>query len=251
MQLAVSMSSVFKSFVGARALSGLDLKVRRGEIYALIGRNGAGKSTAMRIMVGLQTVDHGRVEVLGMDIKADPGGIRRRIAYIPDEPSLYDDLTAAEYIEYVAALWQIPWADARAHAISLLHRFELSQHTGKRISGYSRGMRQKLALAGALIHAPEIIILDEPMTGLDIISGKQIKDILANLKSMGTTIILSTHLMSLVEDVADRVGIIDAGRLVAEGSVQELIAQSKETTRLEDAVWEVFSKHDALADEPL
>nr|WP_314546620.1 ABC transporter ATP-binding protein [uncultured Massilia sp.] len=222
---ALVLRALRKSF-GRPAVDGLDLTVRRGELYALLGPNGAGKTTTLRMVTGLLAPDAGQVEVLGTDLGRDPAGAKRRMAYLPDDPLLYGKLKPGEYLEFVAGLWGIRAADAEPRARELLDWLDLTQHAHELTEGFSRGMKQKLALAGALIHAPELLILDEPLTGLDAAAARQVKDLLLSHVAGGGTVILTTHILEVAERLAQRIGIIRQGRLIAEGTLDELRART-------------------------
>ena len=163
---------------GRPAVDHLDLSIAGGEIYALLGPNGAGKTTTLRMVCGLLTPDAGSIVIAGIDALADPAGAKRVTAWLPDEPLLYDRLTPLEYLEFVAGLWRVPAAVARRQAESLLIELGLWPHRGERCEGFSRGMRQKTALAGALLHDPPLLIMDEPLSGLDAAASRQVKDLL-------------------------------------------------------------------------
>jgi ABC-2 type transport system ATP-binding protein len=218
---ALRTSGLSKSF-GRPAVEGLDLVVRRGELYALLGPNGAGKTTTLRMVTGLVAPDAGSIEVLGIDLAQAPLEAKRRMAYLPDDPMLYGKLKPTEYLEFVAGLWGVAAADAEPRARALLDWLDLSPHAHELTEGFSRGMKQKLALAGALIHDPELLILDEPLTGLDAAAARQVKDLLLSHVAKGGTVILTTHILEVAERLAQRIGIIRAGRLIAEGTLAEL-----------------------------
>jgi ABC-2 type transport system ATP-binding protein len=218
---ALRLSGLRKSF-GRPAVDGLDLTVRRGELYALLGPNGAGKTTTLRMVTGLLAPDAGDVEVLGIDLARDPAGAKRGMAYLPDDPLLYGKLRPTEYLEFVAGLWGIRAQDAEPRARRLLDWLDLTKHAHELTEGFSRGMKQKLALAGALIHEPELLILDEPLTGLDAAAARQVKDLLVSHVEQGGTVILTTHILEVAERLAQRIGIIRQGRLIAEGTLAEL-----------------------------
>ena len=218
---ALVLAGLSKHF-GRPAVDGLDLTVGRGEFYALLGPNGAGKTTTLRMVAGLVAPDGGRIEVLGIDLAADPAAAKRRIAYLPDEPMLYGKLKPVEYLEFVAGLWGIDGRVAAPRARELLAWLDLEQHAHELTEGFSRGMKQKLALAGALIHTPELLILDEPLTGLDAGAARQVKDLLLAHVAEGGTVILTTHILEVAERLAQRIGIIQHGRLIAQGTLDEL-----------------------------
>src|SRR6202167_2363603 len=207
------------------AVDGLALAVRVGEFYALLGPNGAGKTTTLRMIAGLLRPDAGSIHIAGIDALADPVGAKRVMAWISDEPMIYDKLTPREYLEFVAGLWGIEPALAQARAEELLSWLDLAPHAQERCEGFSKGMRQKVALAGALVHDPRVIILDEPLTGLDAGSARQVKSVLRERVSAGGTIIMTTHILEVAERMADRIGVIAHGRLVAEGTLDELRRQ--------------------------
>jgi ABC-2 type transport system ATP-binding protein len=204
------------------AVQGLDLTIGAGEFYGLLGPNGAGKTTTLRMIAGLLAPDAGSVEICGIDALADPRAAKLVTAWLPDEPMLYDKLTPVEYLEFVAGLWQMPAARARERAEELLVRLDLWAQRGERCEGFSRGMKQKAALAGALIHEPRLLILDEPLTGLDASIAREVKDLLLELVRSGCTVILTTHILEVAERLVDRVGIMQGGKLVAEGSLEQL-----------------------------
>jgi ABC-2 type transport system ATP-binding protein len=223
---ALRLSGLRKSF-GRPAVDGLDLSVRRGELYALLGPNGAGKTTTLRMVTGLLAPDAGSVEVLGIDMARDPAAAKRGMAYLPDDPLLYGKLKPTEYLEFVAGLWGIRAADAEPRARRLLDWLDLAKHAHELTEGFSRGMKQKLALAGALIHEPELLILDEPLTGLDAAAARQVKDLLLSHVEKGGSVILTTHILEVAERLAQRIGIIRQGRLIAEGTLAELQARTE------------------------
>ncbi len=204
------------------AVNGLDLNVRAGEFYALLGPNGAGKTTTLRMIAGLLRPDAGTIRVTGIDALVDPEAAKNVMAWISDEPMIYDKLTPLEYLEFVAGLWDIAPELAEPRARELLHWLDLLPHADERCEGFSKGMRQKVALAGALIHEPRLIILDEPLTGLDAGSARQVKSVLRERVRSGGTIIMTTHILEVAERMADRIGVIAHGRLIAEGTLEEL-----------------------------
>jgi ABC-2 type transport system ATP-binding protein len=204
------------------AVEGLDLTVRTGEFYALLGPNGAGKTTTLRMIAGLLRPDAGTIRVADIDALADPVAAKQVMAWISDEPMIYDKLTPREYLEFVAGLWGVAPTLAEPRAAELLNWLDLAPHANERCEGFSKGMRQKVALAGALIHDPSLIILDEPLTGLDAGSARQVKSVLRDRVRAGGTIIMTTHILEVAERMADRIGVIAHGKLIAEGTLEEL-----------------------------
>jgi len=217
------------------AVDGLDLTIRKGEFYGLLGPNGAGKTTTLRMVAGLLKPDAGSIAVFGVDALADPVEAKRITAWVSDEPMIYDKLTPYEYLEFVAGLWSIDASEAERRANELLDWLGLSPHAHERCEGFSKGMRQKVALAGALVHDPMLIILDEPLTGLDAGSARQVKNVLRERVAAGGTVIMTTHILEVAERMADRIGVIAGGRLIAQGTLDELrVKAGKGDSSLED-----------------
>jgi ABC-2 type transport system ATP-binding protein len=217
------------------AVDAIDLTVRPGEFYALLGPNGAGKTTTLRMVAGLLRPDAGSVSVFGIDALADSVAAKQIIAWVSDEPMIYDKLTPLEYLAFVAGLWGIDPAVSATSARDLLISLGLEPQLHERCEGFSKGMRQKVALAGALVHDPKLIILDEPLTGLDAVSARHVKGLLQGRVRAGCTVIMTTHILEVAERMADRIGVIASGRLIAEGTLAELRAQNgKGDTSLED-----------------
>ncbi len=232
------------------AVDHLDLTVRAGEFYALLGPNGAGKTTSLRIVAGLLKPHAGSVSIFGIDALADPIEAKRVTAWVSDEPMIYDKLTPYEYLEFVAGLWSIDADEAERRARELIDWLGLGPHAHERCQGFSKGMRQKVALAGALVHEPRLIILDEPLTGLDAGSARQVKDVLVERVRGGVTVIMTTHILEVAERMAERIGVIDRGRLIAEGTLEELRRQagrdsSPDGHSLEDIFLELVAEQQA------
>jgi len=239
---ALEIKGLSKAY-GKPAVDGLDLTVRSGELYALLGPNGAGKTTTLRIVAGLLKPDAGSVRVFGVDAQADPAAAKQMIAWAPDEPLLYDRLNPMEYLEFVAGLWGVAAAPARVKAEELLKWLGLWDERAQRCEGFSRGMKQKTALAGALIHDPRLLILDEPLTGLDAAAAREVKDLLSERVRAGATVILTTHILEVAERMADRIGIISHGKLLAQGTLDELRARAGERNgTLEDVFLELTAE---------
>ena len=230
------------------AVDGLDLAIRSGEFYTLLGPNGAGKTTTLRMVVGLLRPDAGSISVLGIDALADPVAAKQVMAWISDEPMIYDKLTPFEYLEFVGGLWGIDTAHAEARARGLIDWLGLGPYAHQRCEGFSKGMRQKVALAGALVHEPRIIILDEPFTGLDAGSARQVKTVLREHVAAGGTVIMTTHILEVAERMADRIGVIARGRLIAQGTLEELRRQAGNgSSSLEDTFLALVAEEVAAA----
>jgi ABC-2 type transport system ATP-binding protein len=247
---ALELISLCKRYGDHVAVNHLSLQIEQGEFYALLGPNGAGKTTTLRMVAGLAQADGGDALVFGHSVTKTPQLAKQPLAYLPDEPMLYSKLRPLEYLEFVAGLWSTPAAHAERYAQDLLKKLDLWQVRGDFIETYSRGMKQKLALAGAFIHQPKMIILDEPLTGLDASAARLVKDMLSDYTRQGNTIILTTHIMEIAERLAQRIGIINHGQLVAEGTLEQLRARSGETGgTLETVFLELTENQDLGAQE--
>lgn len=246
---ALEISGLEKSF-DRPAVDGLDLKVKGGEFYALLGPNGAGKTTTLRMVAGLLAPDAGSVHVFGTDALADPLAAKRKVAWVSDEPMIYEKLSPLEYLEFVSGLWGVDPKVGEERSTQLLDWLGLMPHAMERCGGFSKGMRQKVALAGALVHEPKLIILDEPLTGLDAGSARQVKNVLLSKVKSGTTIIMTTHILEVAERMAERIGVIAKGKLVAEGTFEELRERStKKTSTLEEVFLDIVeSGEDSVLD---
>ena len=246
-QVALGLRGVSKRF-DRPAVDALDLTVHGGEFYALVGPNGAGKTTTLRMVVGLLRPDAGSICIDGIDALADPAGAKQITAWLSDEPMIYEKLTPYEYLEFVAGLWRIEPAAAEARARELIGWLGLEPHAHERCEGFSKGMRQKVALAGALVHDPKLIILDEPLTGLDAGTARQVRNVLRERVRAGGTVIMTTHILEVAERMADRIGVIAGGRLIAEGTLDDLRRQTGETaTSLEDTFLMLVAEQAAAA----
>lgn len=219
--LALEIRGLAKRF-DRPAVDGLDLAVRAGEFYTLLGPNGAGKTTTLRMATGLLEPDRGSIKVFNIDVSADPVAAKRLMAWLSDEPMIYDRLTPLEYLYFVAGLWDVANDIAEARARDLIAWLGLASHADERCEGLSKGTRQKVALAGALVHEPRLIILDEPFTGLDAASARSVKNVLRDRVARGCSVIMTTHILEVAERMADRIGVMSGGRLVAEGTLEEL-----------------------------
>jgi len=223
--LALEIRGLSKKF-DRPAVDELDLTVRAGEFFTLLGPNGAGKTTTLRMVTGLLKPDRGSIKVFGIDVSADAIGAKQIMAWLSDEPMIYERLTPLEYLYFVAGLWGVDNKTAETKARDLIAWLGLAPYAQERCEGLSKGMRQKVALAGALVHEPRLIILDEPFTGLDAASARLVKNVLRERVAGGCSVIMTTHILEVAERMADRIGVMSAGRLVAEGTLQELQRQA-------------------------
>jgi ABC-2 type transport system ATP-binding protein len=213
-----------KRFGSLTSVDNVNLSVRAGELFGFLGPNGAGKTTTIKMMTGLLNPTSGTAAIGGYDIQAEPLQAKSVLGYIPDNPFLYEKLTGREYLHFMADLYSVTHVNRGQRIDDLLRLFELESKGDALIQGYSRGMRQKIALAGALIHSPKVIFLDEPTVGLDPRSARTMEGILRELCRRGTTVFISTHVLEIAERMCDRVGIINRGRLIAQGTMEDLRA---------------------------
>jgi len=214
----------YGSFV---AVKGLDLSVRRGEIFGFLGPNGAGKTTTIRMVAGVLRPTSGEVLVGGDDLLREPEKAKSRVGYIPDRPYLYDKLSGGEFLRFVAGLWGREGEEVEARADRLLELFQLTPWKDELIESYSHGMRQKVLISSALIHQPELIVVDEPMVGLDPRSARLLKDLFRTFAGHGGTVFLSTHTLEVAEALCDRIAIINHGEIIAHGTMDELRSQAE------------------------
>jgi ABC-2 type transport system ATP-binding protein len=222
----ISLRDAKKRYGKFAAVKGIDLDVYRGEIFGFLGPNGAGKTTTIRMVAGVLQPSEGRVIVGGDDLEKSPEAAKSRIGYIPDRPYLYEKLSGGEFLRFVAGLWGKEGDEVDARADRLLELFHLSQWKDELIESYSHGMRQKILISSALIHQPELIVVDEPLVGLDPRSARLLKDLFKTFVRNGGTVFLTTHTLEVAEALCDRIAIIDKGEILALGTMEELRAQS-------------------------
>jgi ABC-2 type transport system ATP-binding protein len=221
---AIDAQGLTKQFGSTTVVDGVDLSVEPGTVYGFLGPNGAGKTTTMRMLTTLTAPTDGHAEIMGASV-TDRDGVRSNLGYLPEEPPVFDELTGHEQLQYIARLRDIPADEADDRITDWLDRFDLTDDAGKRINDYSKGMRQKLGLIGALLHEPPVVFLDEPTSGLDPRAARTVLNVIGELTDNGQTVFLSTHILSVVEELADTVGVLFDGELVAEGPPAELVAQ--------------------------
>ncbi len=230
----IELLHLVKKFGELVAVNDLSLTVNRGEFFAVLGPNAAGKTTTIKILTGLIKPTSGTARIAGFDVQTQPLEVRRRLAYVPDFPFLYDKLTPWEFIRFTGQMFRMEAAGLRSKADELIARFNLGDYVDKPIEGLSHGTRQRVAIASALLHEPEVFVIDEPMVGLDPHHARVVKDVLKERSLAGMTVFLSTHQLSVAEEMADRIGIIHQGRLIAVGTRDELRKQSGSTGALEE-----------------
>ncbi len=233
-------------FDNVHAVDNLTLDVARGEILGFLGPNGAGKSTTVKMLTGMVRPSYGAARVAGFDIASQPLEVKRRIGYVPESGALYDNLTAAEYLDLVGSLHHLDLPRAQLRAQELLQLFGLAEQRHQRIAQYSKGMRQKVLIAAALLHTPEVLFLDEPLTGLDANSAAIVKELLRSLAAQGKTIFFCSHILEVVERICSRIIIIDKGRTVIEGTAADICAKTG-TPTLEQAFMQLTGVRDVAS----
>lgn len=237
----IEISNLSMRYGELLALDGLDLRIEKGEFFAFLGPNAAGKTTTIKLLTGLMRPSEGFAKICGFDIQEEPMEAKRRIGYIPDVAEFYDKLTPIEFMAFIADLFEIDRGKAKKRTPELMEQFSLIPYGRQRIENLSHGTRQRLAIASALLHEPEVIIIDEPMVGLDPKNARVVKEELKARSEAGVTIFLSTHLLNVAHELADRVGIINHGRLLALGTVDEIGAglENGSTRSLEELFLEI------------
>ncbi|MEY3211670.1 MAG: hypothetical protein RIT28_2151 [Pseudomonadota bacterium] len=246
----IRIEGVAKRYGGFQALHPLNLHVKPGEIFGFLGPNGAGKTTTIRILSGVLPPTEGKVFIDGVDMVADPVGAKARIGYVPDRPYLYEKLTARELLAFVAGLFGVEPEVARARGEELLAFHGLTEFGDRLIEGFSHGMKQRLSLSAALLHEPKLLIVDEPMVGLDPRGAKQIKDVFREIARSGRTVFLCTHSLDVAQEVCDRLGIINRGRIVAQGTYDEIRAGFGEGAKdLEEVFLRILNEESDVARE--
>jgi len=218
----IALHGLTKHYGDFTAVGGIDLEVPPGVIFGLLGPNGAGKTTTLRMIAGILEPDGGRVEIGGHDIVADPRAARSLLGFVPDRPFVYEKLTGAELLRFTAGLYGLGGPEVEARIDELLELWDLAPWRDQLIESYSHGMRQKIIISSALIHHPKVLVVDEPMVGLDPRSARLLKDLLRSYADTGGTAMISTHTLELAEILCDRLAVIDRGRIVAEGTLDDL-----------------------------
>lgn len=229
----INIENLSKSFGDKLALDNLNLKVKRGEIFGFLGPNGAGKTTTIKMIVGMLKQDKGHILIDRIDTLKDPIEAKKKFAFVPDNPDVYETMTGRQYLNFIGDVFEIS-LDKRGENIKKYQEiFEMEENLDLLISSYSHGMKQKIVLMGALIHEPDLLILDEPMVGLDAKSSFRLKNIMRQLCDSGKSVFFSTHVMEVAEKVCDRIGIINKGKLIAVGSLEEIKNQADDEGSLE------------------
>ena len=242
----IELERLTKRYGGFTAVEELSLRVERGEIFGFLGPNGAGKTTTIRMMMGLLLPTSGRIRLGGFDLADDPIAAKRLSGFVPDRPFLYEKLTAAELLRFCGDLYEVEPRVREARIDKLLEVFDLVEWAGELIESFSHGMKQRLAFAAALLHEPRLLVVDEPMVGMDPRGARMLRSLLRSLALGGTTLFLSTHSLEVAEALCDRIGIIQSGRLIAIGTLDELRARAGDARGLEDVFLKLTGAEDLL-----
>jgi len=224
---AVKLSGVSKRYGDVTAVDYLDLEVRKGEVFGLLGPNGSGKSTTLKMILGLVKPDSGSVNVLGINVEDDSVAVKRKIGYVPEAPRIYEFLTSLEFLDFTGDVYGMAPEEKKKRIEEFVRALDLEGREGDIISSYSEGMKQKVVIISALMHKPELLLLDEPLSGLDPKSARIVKDLLRELASQGVTTIMSTHILEIAQAMCDRIAIMYGGRLLALGTMEELRRKAK------------------------
>lgn len=241
----IEIQNLVKRYEDLTAVNSLSLTIPRGEFFCFLGPNGAGKTTTIKILAGLVRPTSGRAVISGFDVQSDPVEAKRRIGYVPDHPYLYEKLSGRDFFHFVGDLFSIPRAEQDEKLDRYFQTFMLAPAADKLIENYSHGMRQKLVISASLMHDPEVIIVDEPMVGLDPQSTRIVKNMLKEKASEGCAVFLSTHVLSVAEELADRIGIIHRGNLIFLGTLEELRVRQNSDAGLEDLFLELTEENEA------
>jgi ABC-2 type transport system ATP-binding protein len=225
--IAVELKNVVKRYSEIIAVDNIDLTIKKGEIFGLLGPNGSGKSTTLKMLIGLVQPDSGSVNVLGAEVQKDPVTVKQQVGYVPESPRLYEFLTGIEYLDFIGDVYGMQAEEKKNRINEYLKALQLEGREGDMITGYSDGMKQKIALISAFLHRPKLLIMDEPLSALDPRSARIIKDFLNQLKTQGVTTIMSTHVLEIAQAVCDRVGIMYQGKILALGDMKELRQMAK------------------------
>ncbi len=249
-EFAISIRDLYMSYGSKQVLNGINIEVPMGRIIGYIGPNGAGKSTTVKILLGLINSYKGTVKVLGEDISNGSIEYKRKLGYVPETAEIFDNLTAREYITFLGQMYGMSYEETDRKALKLMELFEIEQVYDSRITSYSKGMKQKVLIISSLIHNPDILFFDEPLSGLDANSVMVFKEIMSQLAEQGKTIFYSSHIMEVVEKISDRIILINNGSIIADGTFSQLKEQNHEGS-LENIFNQLtgFDKHKQLADE--
>ena len=237
----INIKNLTKHYGNLTAVSALSLNIPAGECFGFLGPNGAGKTTTIKLLAGLLKPNEGTIEIGGYDVQRDPQKVKGIIGYIPDKPFIYEKLTGGEFLDFIAELYQVNEDFVKEKMEELLNLFAIKDFENELVESYSHGMRQKLVITAALIHNPKVIIVDEPMVGLDPKGMRQVKEMFKQLTKSGVTIFMSTHTMPVAQEMCHRIGIINKGKLIALGNMNDLQKQAQVSSGLEDVFLQLTS----------
>jgi ABC-2 type transport system ATP-binding protein len=241
----IEIRNLSKQFKTTRAVDDLNLHIEKGELFSFLGPNGAGKTTTIKMMVGLMTPTEGSIELGGVDVVKSPQAAKRMVGYVPDSAFLYQHLTGLELLLMVGQLYSMSEKEIQEEQGALIERLVMSEWLGERISGYSQGMKQRLSFATAFLHNPEIMVIDEPMVGLDPKTARIVKDMLKERSRNGVTLFVSTHNLNVAEELSDRIAIINRGKLLGVGSVASFQSTTGEKENLEERFLKIVEEEEA------
>lgn len=235
----IEIRNLTKRFGSKIAVNKISLDVKKGEIFGFLGPNGAGKTTTIKMIVGLMSQDEGDIEVAGVNVVTDSLESKRKFSYVPDNPDIYDNMTGIQYLNFLSDIYNLSKEERQERIKKYSDEFEMTNNLPDYINGYSHGMKQKICLIGALIHEPEVFILDEPMVGLDPKSAFRLKEIMRDRCNNGKSVFFSTHVMEVAEKICDRLAIIKNGKIIAVGTLEEIKEQAKDEGSLEQIFLEL------------
>lgn len=235
----IEISDLTKRFGSKIAVNKISFNVRSGEIFGFLGPNGAGKTSTIKMIVGLMSPNEGEIEVAGVNVISDPLESKRKFSYVPDNPDIYDNMTGLQYLNFLSDIYNLSKDERKERIKRYSDEFEMTGNLNDYISGYSHGMKQKICLIGALIHEPEVFILDEPMVGLDPKSAFRLKELMRDRCNNGKSVFFSTHAMEVAEKICDRLAIIKEGKIIAMGTLDEIKEQAKDEGSLEQIFLEL------------
>ena len=249
--MSIRIENVTKCYGHLRAVDGVTLRVEEGEVLAFLGPNGAGKTTTMKMLTGLLHPDAGEIVICGHSMGSDPERAKAMMAYVPDQPFLYDKLSAREFLQFVGEMYGMDVALIEQRSRQYIQRLQISDYADQLAESFSHGMKQRVALAAALMHDPQVLVVDEPMVGLDPRSVRTVKELFRERADSGRTVLMSTHTLDVAESIADRIAIINHGRIIACGTLSELRARAAREHRLEDIFLELTSGNETQDGEPV
>ena len=235
----IQLIDLVKQYTSVLAVNNVNLEVKKGEIFGFLGPNGAGKTTTIKMITGILLPTSGKILVNGLDIRENPIDVKRIIGFIPDRPYIYEKLTAMEFLLFIAGLFEMPTDEARTRGAEFLEMFELQDWADELVEQFSHGMRQRLIMSAAFLHRPKLIVVDEPMVGLDPKGARLVKKLFRKAADNGMTIFMSTHTLEVAQEVCDRIAIIDKGSIIACGTMDELQQKSGSSASLEQIFLEL------------